>query len=218
MPSRRLSVVVVVVLVLALAAVAVAPAFAAPVAGGLPLHARLVSSTPADGSTVPTATEVTLEINEEVNPDFVTVQVAGPGGAEAEGDPDVDGRIVTQRLATDLPAGEHTVTYRVVSADGHPVSGTFGFTTSAPASASPSPTPTTPASAPATASAAAAAPASSAPSAEEDGSAWLAVALLGVGLLVAAAVTWRMVRGRRPADVSGSGSTADGPGNTGPPA
>ena len=53
---------------------------------------------------------------------------------------------MTQALAADLPAGEHIVTYRVVSTDGHPVSGTVTFTsTAAPASASPSPTTTTPA-------------------------------------------------------------------------
>ena len=50
---------------------------------------------------------------------------------------------MTQALAADLPAGEHTVTYRVVSTDGHPVSGTVTFTTTAaPASASPSATAT----------------------------------------------------------------------------
>ncbi|GAA4408197.1 hypothetical protein GCM10023168_25200 [Fodinibacter luteus] len=155
MPSRRLSAVVTVVVLLALVVVAVAPAFATPAAGpagtagGLALHARLVGSAPADGSTVDTATQVALEFNEEVNPDFVAVRVAGPDGAEADGSPVVDGRTVTQALAAELPAGAHTVTYRVVSADGHPISGSLTFTTTAgpsvttqpsdPASATPSP-------------------------------------------------------------------------------
>ena len=88
-----------------------------------------------------TAQEVVLTFNEDVNPDFVAVKVRGPGGSETAGKPAVDGTAVTQALADDLPAGKHTVTYRVVSTDGHPVSGTVTFTsTAAPASASPSPT------------------------------------------------------------------------------
>ena len=47
---------------------------------------------------------------------------------------------MTQALASDLPAGEHRVTYRVVSTDGHPVSGTMTFTTTAAPSPSPEPT------------------------------------------------------------------------------
>ena len=99
------------------------------------------SSAPKDGATVETAQEVVLTFNEDVNPDFVAVKVTGPAGSETAGKPAVDGTAVTQALAADLPAGKHAVTYRVVSTDGHPVSGTVTFTsTAAPASASPSPT------------------------------------------------------------------------------
>ena len=38
------------------------------------------------------------------------------------------GTTVTQPLAGGLPAGAYTVEWRVTSADGHPLSGTFGFT------------------------------------------------------------------------------------------
>ena len=122
------------------ASAAVAPA---PVVF-LPAHAQLLATFPEDGSTVKSATEVVLSFNEEVNPDFVKVVVKGPQGNEVVADPVVDGREVTQPLASDLPAGTHEVAYRVVSTDGHPVAGTIEFTTTLTptpsTSSSPSPT------------------------------------------------------------------------------
>ena len=35
---------------------------------------------------------------------------------------------VAQSIGPDAPAGTYTVQWRVTSADGHPISGTFGFT------------------------------------------------------------------------------------------
>ena len=143
MPSRRLATVVTIVLVIAFAVVAVAPAFAAAAgtpSGMLPSHARLLGSTPKDGSTVDTADEVVLQFNEDVDETFVEVTVDGPDGSEVRGEPEVDGRAVTQALSSDLPAGEHRVTYRVVSTDGHPVSGTVTFTSTVAPSASAEPT------------------------------------------------------------------------------
>ncbi|MEO7423178.1 MAG: copper resistance CopC family protein [Ornithinibacter sp.] len=106
-------------------------------------HTQLLATTPEDGSTVTAATEVVLKFSEDVNPDFVKVVVKGPGGVEADGAPVVAGVDVTQALAADLPEGTHEVTYRVVSTDGHPVSGSITFTTTmAPTpSGSPSPSP-----------------------------------------------------------------------------
>ena len=109
MPSRRFATVVTIVLVIAFAVVAVAPAFAAAAgpSGMLPSHARLLGSTPRDGSTVDTADEVVLQFNEDVDETFVEVTVDGPDGSEVQGEPEVDGRAVTQALSSDLPAGEH---------------------------------------------------------------------------------------------------------------
>lgn len=189
-----------------------APASAHPVTVApdvLPFHARLTSSVPADGSSVDAVTEVRLTFSEEVNPSFVAVTVTGPEGDEAEGGPQVDGRQVTQRLSPDLSAGEHVATFRVVSADGHPVSGTVRFTTTQDPpspSASPSPTPTA---TPSTATSTPSAEASTAGTAPDDGAAerpvssadassppWVLVAL---GLLVLGGVLggafWRARRG-----------------------
>lgn len=142
--SRRTSTAVVVFLVLLVTFALVAsalPVFAAP-ASALPAHARLVTTTPADGAEVGTARSVGLTFSEDVDARFLRLVVEGPGGKETEGAPEVDGRDVTQALVADLPAGEHTVTYRVVSVDGHPVAGSFTFTTTeAPTSPSATPTP-----------------------------------------------------------------------------
>ncbi len=153
MLSRRFAAIVTIVIVVAFVVAFVAPAFASGSVAALPLHARLASSTPANGATVTTVDQVVLTFNEDVNPDFVAVEVTGPDGSETDGDPGVDGRSVTQALAVGLPAGEHEVTYRVVSADGHPISGTLSFsTTAAPATASATATPTATPSSTATAS------------------------------------------------------------------
>ena len=143
MQSRRFATVVTLVIVVAFFLVAIAPAFASPAPGTLPFHARLVSSEPADRANVETADRVVLTFNESINPDFVAVRVSGPEAAEVDGAPSVEGATVTQPLAAPLAAGEHTVTYRVVSNDGHPISGTVTFTSTAVA-ATASPTASTP--------------------------------------------------------------------------
>jgi len=194
MQSRRFATVVTIVIVVAFFLVAIAPAFASPAPGTLPLHARLLSSAPADGATLDTVDQVVLTFNEDANPDFVAVRVAGPAGGEAEGAPTVDGPTVTQPLSAPLEAGEHTVTYRVVSNDGHPISGTLTFTTTASAVA-PSPTPSTAEPTPSEASSTASAtptPSESLtpapePAVEEEGtSPWVGVVIaLGVAALAA---------------------------------
>lgn len=223
--SRRLATVVTLVIVVAFVLVAVAPAFAAAPAM-LPQHAKLLGSTPKDGSTVKTARAVTLEFNEDVNPTFVTVKVAGPAGDEIDGDATTDGSTVTQPLAGDLVAGEHVVTYRVVSTDGHPISGTLTFTTSAgAASASPSPsasaTPTaaTPTPEPTTSVVASPQPTiTTAPAAQEsDGGipGWLIIGAVVLLAALALGAAWRSIGGPQAdaeadaADRTDDASTAD---------
>ncbi|WP_299053951.1 copper resistance protein CopC [uncultured Nocardioides sp.] len=99
-------------------------------------HAALVGANPEDGATVERPpTEVVLEFSEEVSePAFVSVTTADgidvTGGAVA-----VDGATVTRPLAAAAAAGEYTIAYRVVSADGHPIEGETTFTASEPAAA-----------------------------------------------------------------------------------
>lgn len=98
-------------------------------AGPALAHASLKSSTPANGANVAQAPrEVVLQFTEAVNPASVTVAVRGSDGVAAvEGVPQVTGAVVVQPLRATLPAGHFTVTFQVVSIDGHRVSGTLHF-------------------------------------------------------------------------------------------
>lgn len=101
-------------------------------ATGADAHAALKSISPKDGTTVATApTQVVLTFNEPIGTSFATVTVAGPQGAVSQGKPVVDGVTVTQALTTDLANGKYTVSFRVVSEDGHPVSDKTTFTLAA---------------------------------------------------------------------------------------
>jgi copper resistance protein C len=95
-------------------------------------HATLIRSDPKDGATVrELPSEVSLEFNEEVgSPAYVEV-TASDGTDVAAGEPDILGAVVTLPLGSEGPAGTYTLAYRVVSADGHPISGelTFDVTT-----------------------------------------------------------------------------------------
>lgn len=131
-------------------------------------HSELVSTTPEDGATLDSPpTSVTFTFNEDLLPDFVRLIAKNPAGVTGDLPiTSVEGPTVT----ADWPAaegGEWTVSYRVVSQDGHPVEGsiTFAYEGAAPTSSGPAPTsasPTTPA--PTSASATTPAPTSAEPS------------------------------------------------------
>jgi methionine-rich copper-binding protein CopC len=125
-------------LLVAIAVVVGGPGLVAPAAA----HTALVGMTPADGSTVTTApTQVVLTFDEAVEQVGDAVVVTAPSGARVgSGAPVVDGSLVTQQLVALTEPGRYTVAYRVVSDDGHPVTGSLGFTLAA---TSVSPTPAT---------------------------------------------------------------------------
>jgi methionine-rich copper-binding protein CopC len=93
-------------------------------------HTSLVSSDPEDGARLDTApSAVTLTFNEPVQ-DAGTNQVvvSGPdGGQWTEGQVEVRENVVTTRLRPLGPAGDYTIGFRVLSADGHPVSDEIRF-------------------------------------------------------------------------------------------
>lgn len=62
----------------------------------------------------------------------------------AAGEVEITGNTASQALEPEIPAGEYTVTWRVVSSDSHPIEGTFGFAV-AEAAADASPSASTPA-------------------------------------------------------------------------
>lgn len=92
-------------------------------------HAQLLETDPQDGSEVGAAPEeVVLTFNENIEQIGAEVVITDGDGTEVQdGDPQITGPDLTQPLAADRSAGEYTVQWRVVSADGHPVSGEFTF-------------------------------------------------------------------------------------------
>lgn len=98
-------------------------------------HARLEGSSPQDGSTLAAVPpEITLKFNEPIEAGLNEVSVMSGGTDVAEGEPQVEGNNVYQPIDFTMKPGEYTVTYKVVSADGHPVSGSFDFTYAPPES------------------------------------------------------------------------------------
>lgn len=142
-------------------------------ATGADAHAALRSISPKDGATVTEVpTKVVLTFNEPIGTSFATVSVAGPDGAVSQGKAVVEGSTVTQALPGDLPNGPYTVSFHVVSEDGHPVSDRTTFSVAAVATATPLPstpaTSSTSAASEPTTSATTTAP-SALPASEEDG-------------------------------------------------
>lgn len=105
-------------------------------------HAGLVDSDPADGARLDAAPRsVTLSFNEDIQqPAYVVVRA---GGREvAQGEAQVDGPRVTQSVPPDAPGGRWSVAFRVVSTDGHPVTGEVDFAVDAAPQEGPSASPT----------------------------------------------------------------------------
>jgi copper resistance protein C len=90
-------------------------------------HTALESSDPKADAEVAPPTEITLTYTETVR--LPRVVLTGPDGArQGLGTPTASGDTVTQPLNGTLANGTYTVGWRVVSADGHPVTGTYKFT------------------------------------------------------------------------------------------
>jgi copper resistance protein C len=127
-------------------------------------HTELILSDPADGAVVAQVpAQVSLTFSEELIPDTVRISVVDATGlAVLVADPVVDADTVTVAWPPGLTGTSFGVNYRVVSQDGHPVSGTVSFSTTASASTGPAastaasaPAPSVPASVPASSPAAA---------------------------------------------------------------
>ncbi|MGC9668308.1 copper resistance CopC family protein [Planosporangium sp. 12N6] len=108
-------------------------------------HSYLVATSPAASATVTEPiSEVTLTFNEPVHQRFSAVVVSGPAGASyGDGPVRVVDTTVHQPVRP-LRSGSYTVRWRVVSADSHPVEGTFGFTVALPSQREPSAGPSAP--------------------------------------------------------------------------
>ncbi|WP_433801463.1 copper resistance CopC family protein [Actinomycetospora sp. CA-084318] len=165
-------------------------------AGPAAAHDVLEGSDPADGSQVATApSRVTLTFGEAPTPNTATITVVGPDGTThyESGAATSDGEQISVGVAPLGAAGRYEIGYRVVSSDGHPISGALSFTLTTPGPAAT----TTPAAAapgsPAAPSAATPSPAASAaPAADEGGTpAWPFVLLAVVVVIGAVALVLR---------------------------
>jgi len=104
-------------------------------------HAALVSTTPEQGSVIGSSpTKVTLTFNEPVRVIPGKTQVIAPDGKRINtGDPVATGGALSLDVrAADHPLGTYLVSYRIISADGHPLSGGFMFSVGAPSQTAPS--------------------------------------------------------------------------------
>jgi methionine-rich copper-binding protein CopC len=110
-------------------------------AGAASAHAARVSTDPADNASVPTGpVRVSATFNEDLQTTFAAMTVVGPDGKLwAIGDPQVHGTVVSVGLRPLGPVGNYTVNYRVTSADGHVVAGSWSFRLTVPGSGTPGP-------------------------------------------------------------------------------
>jgi copper transport protein len=101
-------------------------------AGAALAHASLIRSEPADRAVVALPPSMlTLIFNEPVLP--LVLRLVGPSGEATElKDVVADNATVTIRLPERLRPGTHLLSWRVISADGHPVGGALTFSIGRP--------------------------------------------------------------------------------------
>lgn len=97
-------------------------------------HAALSQSNPADGASLAEQpATVSLTFNEDIQPHFAAPVVSSGDARTYSGAVTVEGNTVSTPLATLPAAGAYTVAFRAVSADGHPITGSYTFTFAPPA-------------------------------------------------------------------------------------
>ncbi len=115
-------------------------AFAATLpAGAASAHAARVSTDPAENAALSTGpTHVSAIFNEELQTTFAAMTVVGPdGNLWSAGEPRVHGAVVSVGVRPLGPTGNYTVNYRVTSADGHVVTGSWSFRLTTPGTGTP---------------------------------------------------------------------------------
>ena len=97
-------------------------------------HAVLASTTPPANAVLATApSEVVLTFTEAVRQVPDKIRVIAPDGSRADtGKPTFSGAVVSIAVDPSKPNGTYLVTYRVISADSHPVAGGYTYSVGAP--------------------------------------------------------------------------------------
>lgn len=120
---------------------------------GLPIssasaHAELVATTPSRGAQITAPpSQVKLEFGENLlslgDAKTNTLSVTDPSGKKIDkADSKLSGRFLTVSLKQTAANGTYTVSWRVVSDDGHPVQGSFHFSVGPTMQIAPSSSPT----------------------------------------------------------------------------
>jgi len=101
-------------------------------AGEASAHAALVFADPRDGTVLAQApTAVQLRFNESVTAGAVNL-IDASGKQRSDAVIDAKDEAINVTLPADLPKGTQIVSYRVISADGHPVTGSITFSIGGP--------------------------------------------------------------------------------------
>lgn len=110
-------------------------------AGAASAHATRIATDPVENTALTQAPpKVSATFNEALQAEFAAMTVVGPdGNVWSTGDPQVEGAVISVGVRPLGPAGTYTVNYRVTSADGHPVSGSWSFSLAAAGTGTPGP-------------------------------------------------------------------------------
>jgi copper transport protein len=102
-------------------------------------HASLVSTEPGDGSVLAAAPKtMQLRFNEAVTPAVINL-IDAAGMERGDASVSAEGETIAITLPDSLPRGTQVVSYRVISADGHPVGGSVVFSIGAVSGTPPMP-------------------------------------------------------------------------------
>lgn len=106
-------------------------------------HNVLIGSDPARDATLavaPTQAKLTFDQPIQQGQGFNAMTLTGPGGTRwPVTGITVDSTVISGRIPPLGPAGVYTIGYRILSADGHPVTGAIRFTVTNPGTGTPAP-------------------------------------------------------------------------------
>jgi len=110
-------------------------------AGAAAAHATLISSDPAPGTALTASpTTVRATFSEDLQTAFAAMTVVGPdGNLWSTGDVRVTGPVAAVDVRPLGPSGTYTANYRVTSADGHVITGSWAFDLTVAATGTPGP-------------------------------------------------------------------------------
>jgi methionine-rich copper-binding protein CopC len=175
---------------LAIAAIVGLSLIASP--GPASAHSELIATSPTEDATLHRApSQVRLTFGEDVMQEGSDIVVTGPGGTRYSDAStlQIEDTTASIELNDDQESGAYTVAYRIVSADGHVVEGSYEYQLSLPGSSTASPSESTAAASPDTSPAAA-------EQSGDAGSVWV-LGLAAIGLVLVAAVVSVVIRRRR---------------------